>query len=93
MELCECCTADGECVGLGATTREDDFAGTLRANGACNVGTRALKRGKGSTAAGMQGVWIGAGPLLGVVAGHLLTEQAGHGARRRMVEIVAHAHA
>ena len=93
LELGQGSAADSERVGLGAAAREDNLAGTLGTHGARNVGTSAFKRGKGGTTACMQGVWVGAGPFLGVVASHFLTAQAGHGARRRMVEIVAHAHA
>ena len=93
LELGQGRTADSERVGLSAAAREDNLAGTLCTNGTCHVGAGAFKRGKGGTTACMQGVWVGAGPFLGIVASHLLTAQTGHGARRRMVEIVAHAHA
>ena len=93
LELSQGHAADSERVALGAAAREDNLAGALGTHGARNVGAGAFKRGKGGTTACMQGVWVGAGPFLGVVASHFLTAQAGHGARRRMVEIVAHAHA
>ena len=93
LELGQGSAADSERIGLGTAAREDNLAGALGAHGARNVGAGAFKRGKGGTTACMQGVWVGTGPFLGIVASHLLTAQTGHGARRRMVEIVAHAHA
>ena len=93
LKLSQSHAANSKRVGLGAAAREDNLAGALGTHGARNVGAGAFKRGKGGTTACMQGVWVGAGPFLGVVVSHFLTAQAGHGARRRMVEIVAHAHA